>query len=55
LERPSIIVTVTVTGKAMQGRECKPLSKGYGPSGRWLAMGRLPKMSSAVGVWHSGR
>jgi hypothetical protein len=54
-ERRSIIVTVTVTGKAMRRRESRALSKGCGLSGRRPAMGQLPEMASAVGVWHNGR
>jgi hypothetical protein len=54
-ERPSITVTATVTGKVTQGRKCKPLSKGRGLGGRWPAVGQLPEMASAVGVWRSGR
>jgi hypothetical protein len=55
LERPSITVTVTVTGKAARGRESRALSKGRGLGGRRPAMGQLPEMACAVGVWHSGR
>jgi hypothetical protein len=55
LEIQSITVTATVTGKAMQGRKCKPLSKGYG-LGKWRsAVGQVPEMLSAIGVWHSER
>jgi hypothetical protein len=46
----SITVTVTVIGKAMRGRKCKPLSKGHGLGRRWWpATGLLPEMASAVG------
>jgi hypothetical protein len=46
---------VTVTGKAMRGRESRALSKCRGLGKQWPAMGQLPEMASAVGVWHSER
>jgi hypothetical protein len=55
LERPSITVTVTVTGKAAQGQCGRPLSNDRGLGKRRSVMGQLPETASVVGVWRSGR